>query len=88
MGILQNNVIIEIITQYCNIMAYQSLEEEYNDIHNPIENRKRFKTKASYYNWCFEQSNEELNIHLRVFLQEEHYEDCAIIRDVLKLKKN
>lgn len=57
------------------------------EIINPIDIRKRFKKKSAFANWCFEQTIEDLNSHLRVFIDAEEYEDCAIIRDVIEFKK-
>lgn len=68
-------------------MDYKSLEEEYNELINPVNIRK-IQTDEQFVLWCENASIEDLEWTLRVFLEAEMFEDCAIIRDVLNLKKN
>lgn len=54
---------------------------------NPEYIRNQFKDKEGFAIWCYNNTIEDLNCILRIFLDQEMYEDCAIIRDVMNYKK-
>jgi len=66
-------------------MDYRSLEEQYNELINPVNIRK-IQTDEQFVEWCNSGSIEDLECTLRVFVEAEMYEDCAVIRDVLQRK--
>lgn len=59
----------------------------YEELINPVWIRAQFRTDSGFANWCFESEITDLECMLRVFLDAEMYEDCAIIRDVIEFKK-
>ena len=69
-------------------MIMQRLIQAYEDMINSIWIRSQFKDERGFAVWCYSGTIEDLNCALRVFLDEEMYEDCAIIRDVIAYKKS
>jgi hypothetical protein len=64
------------------------LAKAYEDMFNPIWYREQFYDEREFAIWCYRESMQDLESHLRVFLDEEMYEDCAIIREVIEYKRS
>jgi len=62
------------------------LSRAYEDLINPINMRLNFKSEIEFVSWLETGSIEDLECALNAFTDEEMYEDCALIRDVIQFK--
>lgn len=65
----------------------EELEEIFLDLISPQNFRSNFNTKKDFIEWLRYGSVEDLQCTLKKFVQAEMYEDCALIRDMIKRKK-
>lgn len=61
-------------------MNVQAIEE-------PAKFMEGFKEKDAYRVWCHSQFTPELEKHLKALESVEIYDACAVVRDVIKCKK-
>jgi len=66
----------------------KNLIKAYEELINPIWIRSLIKTEERFIDWCNEGTISDLECTLIFFENEQMWEDCAIIRNVIQQKKN
>lgn len=69
-------------------MDYEELNNAYNDLIQPNKLIHHFKTDEEFVQWLFYGEILDLYATLRAFEDEEMYEYCAMIRDVIRYKES
>lgn len=65
-----------------------TIQQQYQNIKEPTNFIKHFKSDKEFIEWCREGTIQDLYCTLEAFKQEELYEHCVLISNVIREKKN